>query len=217
MNQTDIIHDDQVLSAIQEAMIRLGNQCSFETLSTDVLVSLIRLMFKQHLRVPADEIVTVIRQFCDKCETELACRANELENQQVASICNSLGEYLQKMERQENEELKLVLLLNELRDNVLRNVKAYSVAEFLSIYCAYLQSMFFQMSANDQEKVKRLSEEFQELHQAFVDDLKLRRLNYLEPGDMVLLLKCYVGSQTVSGPALDFFAVCDKYLGKHSD
>jgi hypothetical protein len=37
-----------------------------------------------------------------------------------------------------DQELKLVLLLNELRDSVHQNVQVYSIGEFLSIYCAYI-------------------------------------------------------------------------------
>lgn len=56
------------------------------------------------------------------------------------------------------------------------------------------------------------------MHREFVDDLRFRRQSYLEPTDMVLLLKCYVLSQTVQGPASDeFYSFCDKFLGKRSD
>lgn len=41
-----------------------------------------------------------------------------------------------------------MLLLNELRENVHNNVKAYDIGMFLAIYCAYLYSMLFSISGS---------------------------------------------------------------------
>ena len=46
------------------------------------------------------------------------------------------------------DEIKLVLLLNELRENVQNNVKVYDIGMFLAIYCAYLYSMLFSISGS---------------------------------------------------------------------
>ena len=125
-----------------------------------------------------------------------------------------------------DHELKLVLLLNELRDSVHKNVQVFSIGEFLSVYCAYLQSLFFTIDeaalnasaeSGVKAKVSTLNQDFVGLHRLLVEDLRLRRLAYLEPQDIILLLKCYVQSQSCTGPALEFFTVCDKFLGKHSD
>ena len=75
-------------------------------------------------------------------------------------------------------------MLNELRENVSKNVKCYLDGEFMSVYCAYLHSMFFALDissgnyqSSEQEKFQTLSNDFSGLHKEFVDDLKYRRLS----------------------------------------
>lgn len=124
----------------------------------------------------------VIVQFVDRLETELACRANELQNFQVANICHDFTEYIQELTDRPSmaakDEIKLVLLLSELRENVQKNVQVYEVGEFLSIYCAYVYSMLFSISSNSQveraqstnerNKLLTLGSDFVGLHSEFV-------------------------------------------------
>jgi hypothetical protein len=75
-------------------MVEIGNLTDFGALETELLIAMIKMIMKQHLKVDVGEIEHVLRQFVDKIETELACRATELSNYQVASICHELTDYL---------------------------------------------------------------------------------------------------------------------------
>lgn len=135
-------------------MLEIGNSTNFEQLDTDTLIALLRMMLRQHIRQHDSVIAGVLRQFADKCETELAVRAAELSNFEVASICHDLSDYLQRASDVSSmeEELKLILLLSELRENVMNNIKVYSIGELLSVYCGYVQSLFFTASATKDGK-----------------------------------------------------------------
>ncbi len=75
-------------------MVDIGNLTDFGALETELLIAIVKMIMKQHLRVDVGDIEHVLRQFVDRIETELACRAAELSNYQVASICHELTDYL---------------------------------------------------------------------------------------------------------------------------
>jgi hypothetical protein len=62
-------------------MVDIGNRTDFGSLDTDLLIAMLRMVMKQHLRQhEVQDLEHVLRQFVDRIETELACRANELTN-----------------------------------------------------------------------------------------------------------------------------------------
>ena len=88
-------NSDRLLTQIARTMVEIGNQTDFGALETELLIAMTKMIMKQHIRQHhVGEIEYVLRQFVDKLETELACRAKELSNYQVASICHEHTEYL---------------------------------------------------------------------------------------------------------------------------
>ena len=61
-------------------MVDIGNLTDFGALETELLIAIVKMIMKQHLRVDVGDIEHVLRQFVDRIETELACRAAELSN-----------------------------------------------------------------------------------------------------------------------------------------
>lgn len=58
------------------------------------------------------------------------------------------------------------------------------------------------------------------IHKALIDELRLRRINFIKPSHMVLLLKHFVFSGNFrerSELSAAFFLLMDRYLGKNAD
>ena len=129
--------------------------------------------------------------------------------------------------------LRFHLLLSEMRPVVETSYSAMDLNNFLSMYYVYLFSGLFAETTDATDKDKpdfinpellrdknanSITHDFKALHGYLVTDLIFRRLNAIEPSDMVLLLDFYILGQAYKGESSKkFFVICDKYLGKNSD